>query len=257
MSEERDQDLSPDDADDTSILDELLEPELDGVEADEDEELPEETIEDEPPEPRRPSSRQRAAIRLRKRLEETEQENRRLRELALTQTRPPPAPAYDPYRQMELDRAEEERVLQMQPHQVAQYYAQKARQDSSREVMQAKIEVADLLDKQSFELLKQQEPMAARLAPQIEQALAASRQGGFNPTREALYNQMFATEVRAKAKKQAETQRAQGRRRIAAQTTQPGGARSTAPSPRGRRPAERTLADIEADFKNVTLKDAW
>jgi hypothetical protein len=259
MSEERGQGLAPDDADDLSILDELLEPELDEAEALEDGELPEEPSEDEPPpEPRRqPSARQRAAIRLRKRLEETETENRRLRELTLTQTRQPAPAPVDPYRQMELERLETERVAQMMPHEQAQHYARLARQESSREIMQAKLEVADLLDRQAFDLVKQQEPMAARLANQIEQALAVSRQNNMNPTRVALYNQIFAEEVRSRAKKQAATQRERGRRQIAAQTTAPGGSRSSAAGARRQRSDDNSIEAVEARLRNVTLGDVW
>src|SRR4029077_17145617 len=152
------------------------------------EDLPEEEAEDEPPpEPRRrPSARQRAVLRVRDRQSKLEEEKRNLRQVMerLSQPQPPPAPQpVDPYRQQEIEQREAERVAQMMPHEQAQYYARKAKGEMSGELMRARIEVPDYLDRQSFDLLKQQEPMAERLSTKIEEALAHSRRNGMNPTR--------------------------------------------------------------------------
>jgi len=259
MSEERTGTELPED-DDLAMLDDLLEPETDELEPGEGEDLPEEEAEDEPPpEPRRrPSARQRAVLRLRDRQSKLEEENRNLRQVMerLSQTQPPPAPQpVDPYRQQEIEQREAERVAQMMPHEQAQYYARKAKDEMSGELMRARIEVADYLDRQSFDLLKQQEPMAERLSTKIEEALAHSRRNGMNPTRVALYNQIFAEEVRAKAKRQADTQRKKGRASIEAQTTRPGSARSTAAPARRRQDDE--AAGLDDRLRKVTVGDVW
>jgi hypothetical protein len=258
MSEERTGAELPED-DDLAMLEDLLEPESDELEPDEGEDLPEEEAEDEPPpEPRRrPSARQRAVLRLRDRQSKLEEENRNLRQVMerLSQTQPPLAPQPDPYRQQEIEQREAERVAQMMPHEQAQYYARKAKDEMSGELMRARIEVADYLDRQSFDQLKQQEPMAERLSAKIEEALAHSRRNGMNPTRVALYNQIFAEEVRAKAKRQADTQRKRGRAQIAAQTTRPGTARSTAAPTRRRQDNED--AGLDDRLRKVTVGDVW
>lgn len=252
MSEERD----ADDGEDLDILDELLEPELD----DEDEETPEpsgEEQEEEPQEQRRPSSRQRAIIRMRERLKREEDENRRLRDALLTQTRQPlPQQQVDPYRRAEEERQEAERVAQMMPHEQAAYYARKTEQNFQQQLLRQNLETRDMMDRQMFASLCSAEPMAQRLANQVEDTLVQARNQGMNPTREAIYNLLVGQEVRTRAKKQTERQRKNGRAQIAAQTTQPGGTRSTAAGGRSRAAASPD-AGLDDRLRKVSVGDVW
>jgi hypothetical protein len=250
MSDERD-------GEDLDILDELLEPELDdeAVEAEEGEPSGEEQEEEQPQEQRRPSSRQRAILRMRERLKQESEENRRLRDQLLTQTRQPAAPPPDPYRRVEEERQEAERVAQMMPHEQAAYYARKTEQQFSQQLMRQNLETRDLFDRQIYQSLCAQEPMAQRLANEVENTLAQARNQGMNPTREAIYNLLVGQEVRNRAKKQTDRQRKNGQARIAAQTTQPGGSRSTAAG--GRRAAADPDAGLEDRLRKVTVGDAW
>jgi hypothetical protein len=91
----------------------------------------------------------------------------------------------------------------------------------------------------------------------VENLLIAARNQGMNPTREMCLNTLFGQEMRAKAQRQAEKQRTQGRRRIAAQTTRSGGNGSTAASPRGQRRRDDSDEALEARLKGVTMGDLW
>jgi hypothetical protein len=249
MSEER----VGDDADELDILDDLL-----GIEPNEDEateaETPEETEGE--PEPRRRPVPRRIKV-LHERLKAQESENAQLRNRLLqAPVQQPVQQQVDPYRQAEMQRVEAERVAQMMPHEQAQYYASQAEQRVQQQLFRSSLETRDMLDRQLYSQLAQQEPMAARLTTEVENTLAQARQMGMNPTREAIYNLLIGQEVRTRAKKQTETQRRRGRAQIAAQTTQPGGARSTAAGGRSRR-GEDTDADLDARLRSVTLRDVW
>jgi hypothetical protein len=225
-----------------------------------DEEPPEQETEAEPP-PAAPQ-RNRAERRieaLRKRAREAEATNKRLTDQILGQTRQPqaPPPQIDPYRQAEYDRQEAERVQMMAPHEVAAYYANKTRQEVSQQMLRGQIETRDMLDRQHFETLKGADPIARRMSDAVENLLIAARNQGMNPTREMCLNTLFGQEMRAKAQRQADKQRTQGRRRIAAQTTRPGSNGSTAASPRGQRRRDDSDEALEARLKGVTMGDLW
>lgn len=247
MSEERAE------GEELDILDELLEPELDDVGADEAE--IETEPEEQPQEQRRePSQRQRAILRMRERLAREEAENRRLRDALLSQTRMPAPQQPDPYRQAEVERQEAERVAQMMPHEQAQFYARKSEQNFQQQLLRQNLETRDLLDRQLFSSLCGQEPMAQRLSDEVENTLAQARNQGMNPTREAIYNLLVGQEVRSRAKKQADKQRKNGRAQIAAQTTKPGGTRSTAAATRGRT-REDVDAGLDDRLRKATMAD--
>jgi hypothetical protein len=241
-----------DDADELDILDDLL-----GVEPDEDEAAPAEPEETEAePEPQPRPRSQRRIIALRERLKQQETENRQLRDRLLQTPVQQPAPQVDPYRQAEQERLEAERVAQMMPHEQAQFYARRSEERFQQQLFRQNLETRDMLDRQLFTQLAAQEPMAQRLQNEVENTLQQARAQGMNPTREAIYNLLVGQEIRSRAKKQTETQRRNGRARIAAQTTQPGGARSTAGSTRGRQRDSET-AGLDDRLRKVTVGDVW
>jgi hypothetical protein len=258
MSEER-TGLPPDD-DDFDFLDDP-DDEAGPEERDADSEFEPEPEPDEPEAPprSRPSRRQQATLRLRDRVRERDEENRQLRQIVdrLSQSTPPPAQVIDPYRQAELERQEAERVAQMMPHEQAQYFARKTEQNLSQQMLRQNIETRDFLDQQAFQAVVATEPMAARLADQVEKDLAAARAQGLNLTRQALYERRIGMEARAQAKKNAEAQRRRGRARVEAQTTRPVGAGSTAPATARRRGGEESSAEFHARLRNVTVGDVW
>lgn len=242
------------DADDLDILDDLL-----GVEPDEAEpeaEAPAEEETEAEPQPRQPRT-QRRIVALRDRLRQQETENRELRNRLLQTPVQQPVQQVDPYRQAEMERIEAERVAQMMPHEQAQHYARKSEERFQQQLLRSNLETRDMLDRQLFVQLAQQEPMAARLQTEVENTLQQARAQGMNPTREAIYNLLIGQEVRSRAKKQTETQRRRGRAQIAAQTTQPGGARSTAASVRNSRRASDEEAGLDDRLRKVTVGDVW
>jgi hypothetical protein len=243
--------------DDLDHLDDLLGIDDDPAPPELEEPAPGETPEppELPPQPSREVQRVRA---LRKRLQEQEEENRRLRDTwAQSMARSAPAPQPDPYRNAEAERAEAERVAAMLPHEQAQYFAAQAERRMNQQFQAARLEAGDLFDKQNFAQLMRDEPLARQMQNQVEQMLITARQNGHNPSREALYNLLVGQSVRDRTRKTAETQRRNGRQRIARETTQPGGSRSTVQSPAGRTRREDDYDAVVQRLKNTRLGDVW
>jgi hypothetical protein len=165
---------------------------------------------------------------------------------------PPPQPDY---RSVEAERAEQERVAQLMPHEQAIYYANQAERRMQAQYTQARIEVGDMFDRQSYQQLCRDEPLARQWAGQVEQMLQIARNSGANPTREALYNQLVAQQVRERTRKAATTQRRNGRQAIERQTTQPGNSRSTVAPSRGNR--EDDYDAVVERLRNTRLGDVW
>lgn len=202
-------------------------------------------------EQKRPS---RAETRIRNLTREIEEERRQRQALEqqISQLRTPVAAVPDPRIEREREQAELERVQMMMPHEVAAYYARKAEESVNQRLLQGQLETRDMLDRISFTALQREDALARRLAARVEDTLTEARKQGMNPTREAILNLLVGQEIREKARKQIETQRRQGRRQIAAQTTVPAQTRSTAASER-RRQDDNSIEAIEKRLENVTL----
>lgn len=259
MSDERDDADDLGTADDRTALDDLLD-----LEPEEDSQAPEreDVAEGDQPPRRAPDGgtrepRENRTIRaMRARMKQQEEDNRRLRanvDQLLTTSR---APQPDPYRNAENARLEAERVAQMMPHEQAQYYAGQAEQRMNQQLMRARLEVGDTIDRQNFAAVQREEPLARRWGSQIEEMLNLARTQGSNPTREALYNQLLAQQVRERTKRDGDRQRAAGRRRIAQETTQPGGGRSTV-APARRNGAADDYDAVVDRLRNTRLGDVW
>jgi hypothetical protein len=245
-------------AGDLDQLDDLLglEPEGDAPPPELDDAGPDGAAEPQAP-PQPPSREQRRVQALRNRLKDQEDENRRMREAwAQSVARPAPAPQPDYTQSAEYQRQEAERVAQMLPHEQAQYYASQTERRVQEQIARARIEFGDVFDRQSYQQLCRDEPMARQLAGQVEQMLGLARSQGHNPTREALYNQLLAQQVRDRTRKAAATQRRNGRQAIERQTTQPGNSRSTVASNRGRGGDDDYDAVVER-LRNTRLGDVW
>jgi len=216
-----------------------------------------------PPEPApepQPVSRETRRIRaLRQREKDAQAEAARLRQqnellisrLSQQQISPPP----DPYRQADLDRQEAERLMMMQPHEVAQYYATRERQRTDQQLARLSVETADRLDRITWDQIKSREGAARRLDSQVEQYLAAERNQGRNPSREQIYNAIVGYEIRSKSSRQIEQQRRTGARRIASQRTNGTGARSTAPgrTQAGRGTEDNSIEAVTARLRGMTV----
>jgi hypothetical protein len=256
LSEERDDVDDLDAADDRTALDDLLD--LEPESGSEPEETESEAPSRQQPDGARqqPRAGDRTITALRRTVRRQEEDNRRLRanvdQLLTTSRQPQP----DPYRNAENARQEAERVAQMMPHEQAQYYAGQAEQRMTQQLMRARLEVGDTIDRQNFAAVQRDEPLARRWANQIEEMLGVARTQGSNPTREALYNQLLAQQVRDRTKRDGDRQRVAGRRAIARETTQPGGGRSTAAPPR-RNGAADDYDSVVDRLRNTRLGDVW
>lgn len=253
MSEDRTA-ATPADGDDLDLLDDEL-----GLEPDEElTESPVDGGEVEPVEPelptRQPSRMDRRIAALREREKVKDEEIRRLREVAFTQTTAPrhqvPQLSPDEERARDLQEASQLPFEQQQA-----FLLQRSEQRTERRLMRQQLEMADMLDRTRFDALKESNPHMARLAPQVEQQLIAARQQNMNPTREALYYYTLGQEVHAKAKTQTRQQQQRGARRVASQTTQPGAQRSTAAAPRREPGRDDSMEALEARLKSVTVGD--
>jgi hypothetical protein len=260
LSEER---ISPepgDDAEDLGILDDLLGIAPDEPDTEPQEQEPVDGGEEAPAqEPQQPRRENRTIRALRARLKTDQDEKAQLRrqiDQLLSQTRPPPAPAPDPYRQAEFVRQEQERLAMMQPHEIAAYTEQKLRNEFNQQLMNGQMQTRDLIDRQMYDQLKTRDSLAERFSGQVEDLLAAARSQGMNPTREVLLNALVGQEFRQKAQRQIETARRRGARQIAAQTTQPGGGRNGAADTRRTR-REDPEAGLDERLRSVTIGEAW
>jgi hypothetical protein len=216
------------------------------------EDPPEEPGDEEPEPPRRPS-RARDRIRdLAARLKARDEELR-LVHLHLDNQRPQ-QPQADPRQRAWLDHLVAQTAAQLPPEQREQYTIDKLREEFRQQQQHQILEVDNQLDRSGFEHLMRDYQLPASYSIAVEQALNEARAQGMNPKREMLLASIIGREVMAQKREQTEQQRIRGQRRVASQTTRPGGAaRSTAESPRGRRQTQE--AEDEALLRGSTVAD--
>jgi hypothetical protein len=90
---------------------------------------------------------------------------------------------------------------------------------------------ADLADQNAWNRIVASEPAAARMAKQVDDTLAQERAAGRNPSRENVFNVLYARQMRERAVKVAPKQRAAGRQAVERQqVAQPRGRSDVAAS---------------------------
>lgn len=263
MSEER-VEAESDEGEELAELDAELDIEEDGPEPEPEIETDGEPVEPvagiEPPASAPRVSREARRIRaLRERQKAAEEEVRRLRqqnEQMLARFAQPQAPT-DPYRQQLEAQQELDRVMQMQPHEMAQYYADKSARSVRQEMANTNVRTADQLDRMLFEQIVARDGTAKRYAARVEEQLASLRSQGMNFPREVILNNLVGQEVRERAAKAIDRQARGGRQRIAAQTTRAGSPRSNVPAQRGGRRADDSDEALIARLKSVTVGEVW
>jgi len=142
-------------------------------------------------------------------------------------------------------RLEAERIAAMSPDERAQHYISQERQRSEQLVNMLRFEMADTADRTRFDGMKASNPIAARLAPKVEEFLATERRAGRNYNREVIMTYLAGQEALAKVGKAGDTQRKQGAQRIAQQRTRPGNGASDVQT--GSRRSEKSLEEKLAD----------
>lgn len=204
-------------------------------EADEFDELPGDDDGEEPPEPetpeeadegqdqpqvRRPRGRSREAtlsrenIELRERLARLEGQVQQPRQ----QT-----PQFDPEQQRRAAAERLERLRNMDPIDAILTVEREAQQGLVGYMSQQMMQVRDEADQARWEATCERDRTAARLSSQVEDMVARARQQGTYLPRQMAYAQVYGQEALRRRGQVSQTQRRQGQRRIAAQTTRPGG----------------------------------
>jgi hypothetical protein len=118
-------------------------------------------------------------------------------------------------------RLEAERIAAMSPDERAQHYIAQERQRSEQQFGQLRFEMADSADKTRFDALKAGSPIAARLAPKVEEYLANARRNGQNFNRDVILKYLAGEEALARTGKEKAKQAQAGAARIAQQRTRP------------------------------------
>ncbi len=199
------------------------------------------------PAARRPRANNTIAA-LRRRAQEAERERDELRRTA----RPEPQQQRpDPATLAAQENALFERWEQMAPREAERERQEYYRRQFGGEINRVASQLADQMDRQSFEARAATDKSRARLKDKVEATAANLRaQGNYSLTRETIYLHHLGEDVDRRRGEATPRQRREGQRRIAAQTTRPGAARSDAA--RGRRSA----ADADEELlRGMTVGD--
>jgi hypothetical protein len=129
----------------------------------------------------------------------------------------------------------------MSPDERAQHWIEQERQRSQAEMNKLRFEMYESTDRAKFEALKASNPIAARLAPKVEEYLANERRQGRNFDREVVMTFLAGQEALARAGKEGTKQRAAGAARIAQNKTRPSNGGSDVGA--GSRRSEKSLED--------------
>lgn len=238
---EGDPELDPD-------LDEPLEP--DEPEPDEpDSDEPEPDPDEPEPEPRRtrgPRGRPNGE-ELRELRSQLEQTNRQLEEL-----RRPAQQRVDPAAQRQAEERFFENLEQMAPREAYRTLWQEAQRVLGQRIEQNSAATQERLDQQAYEANARTDPLYSRYRGQVETLVADERARGNIVPREIALNQVYAQDMRNRARRVGGQQRRAGAARVANQTTRPiTGRGDVARGGRTRDPS----ADDERLLRQITAED--
>jgi hypothetical protein len=244
MSEERTVDAGNPPGDDVELSDEYDEPEIgEELDAGDEEGGEEPPIEDESP-PEEPRTqrrdrgrRERQAAVIRESRERIERLERELQASRQTQQ----APRIDPYEQARRDEAERQQVASLPYEQQGLYWAQKSEQRVAAALAQQRADLADQIERSSWESRCAADPMRRRYQDRVEQTLATYPPGQPRPPREAVYRYLIGDEIDKKRASDGGRQRRQAAQRVRSQTTQPSNGRSDAPRERGNESSDNSV----------------
>lgn len=173
--------------------------------------------------------------------EATERATRVEQQLAETTARlarleKPPAQEHEPTR---------EELALMTPDELIDFKLGRATKDFQATLGQMQWNSYEAGDKASFNALKATDPLARKYGDEVETRLTAMRAQGQNVDRERLLTFIIGEKARANGGKAREKAQNTGQRRIAAQTTRPGGQRSDQQGTRGK------MSEAEAREKRL------
>jgi hypothetical protein len=203
--------------------------------------------------PRRAGRRERQAVELRRLREDNERFGRELRELRQSQQTRPAGP--DPAELARREQAEREQVSQLDYAQQIQYWRDKDRRELEQRFQQQQLATSLSLDQASWNAQVAANPLAAKYAARVEERFQLELAAGRPYSRDQVFRYLVGDDgvEAARARASGNGARQAAARRVAQQTTRPGGVRSDGAAPQGRRPAddsyEASVARLEAARK--------
>jgi hypothetical protein len=121
---------------------------------------------------------------------------------------------------------ERDQLPLLSPHEISAYYAQKTERTLGAALSQFQQRTADSIDRTSWDAACRSDPIKARLSAEVERVrLDEAREGRF-PSRDTIFTFLYGQEALRGRNRQTASQRAAAQRRVRAQTTRPGAARS-------------------------------
>lgn len=208
-------DFEPDEPEEE--LDAGEEPEGDGSQ-----EEPAEEPRERAPRTRSQGRRERQAAAIRESREQISRLERELLQLRQQATQP----RIDPYEQQRRDQAEREQVALMPLEQQAQYWTNRSEQRVAQALAQQRFELADQIERASWEQSCRADPMRRRYMSKVEETLNSYAPGQVRPPREVVFRYLIGDEIDRKRSADGGRQRNQAARRVRGQTTQPSNGRS-------------------------------
>lgn len=158
--------------------------------------------------------RQRAQEAERQRDSERQEFQRRLNDLETSTRQRQP----DPAQQAREEAEERARTELMTSAEVARYYAEKSERRIAQALQANNFQTQDRIDRQAFEAQVASNPLIARVAPRVEQVLAAERAQGRNTDRLIVAKYLLGDEVLNRHQQNAGRQRTAARSRVTRQT---------------------------------------
>jgi len=255
MSEEREKPESQDSGGDFDLEEEYLE-EDDLAEEDLSEELKPsggdadkaspEQIEEQPERTRRerPGRRERQAEReIRELRERVERQERDLSLSRQTQQQP----RVDPYEAQRREQQWREQVSMLPPDQAAAAWAERTRNEVSQALIGQQQTLTDQIDRTSWDAACRSDPVRARFTGQVEQVMSTMPPSAAR-NRETIFTYLYGQEALRQRNQGSAKQRLSAKRRVDAQTTKPGAARSDGTRERGQG---------RGDFNSLSTEERW
>ncbi len=187
--------------------------------------------------PARPARRENDSVRaLRERAQAAEARALVYEQMLGQRNAAPQLPQNDPVAAAAAQAAENERIMNMMPHEQAQYFANRAEQRVQQQIQALARQQQDALDRMHFDTIKATNKVAAKYESQVEKLVAEQAARGVTVPRKAALAYVLGEAVLARAPAAAAKQRQGAAERTAGATVRrgsPGG--DTAAEPRGNR----------------------
>ena len=184
--------------------------------------------------PRRPGRRERQAAEIRRLREDNERLGREFREFRQAQQTRPAGP--DPAELARREQQERDQVNALPYEQQIQYWRDKDRRELEQRFQQQQLATSLSLDQAAWNAQVAANPMAARYADRVEFRFQQELAAGRPYSRMQVFTYLVGEDALRAGTARANGSRQAAARRVAAQTTRPGGVRSdgAAAGPRGR-----------------------